>query len=70
MICVKRHKGWQPEKKDAQCGSDVSDQIANNSPAERKNYGVARAFIQQEVVFDRRLSLAALGRFAWGDRVC
>jgi hypothetical protein len=56
--------------KDAQRRSNVSNQISNNSPTQSKDHGVAGAFVQQKKVFDRRLSLAAFGGLAWGDRVC
>lgn len=57
------------KEKDAQRRSNVSNQISDDSPTQRKDHGVAGAFVQQEKVFDRRLSLAAFGRFAWGNRV-
>ena len=46
-----------------------ANQISDDSPSESKNYGIARALVQQEEVLDLRLGLPALARLSRRDNI-
>ena len=59
---AKREEGEKgnSKKKNAQCRSDKANEITNDAPAQRKNYGVARTLVEKEEVLHRGLTIATL----------